>query len=133
MLLLILNCWWLSDMLERHSSSLLEHFRSLKHKGRISSLKSRRQINIFRNDTPIQKAQHTIRYVIFCDGRWISEWIISEILRQDSLRMSHLFSLDLTDTQSLKLVVTDGSLSSTVFDVIRLGQGILVSEKVVTH
>jgi len=47
--------------------------------------------------------------------------------------MSHLFSLDLTDTQSLKLVVTDGSLSSTVFDVIRLGQGILVSEKVVTH
>lgn len=133
MLLLILNCWWLSDMLERHTSCLLEHFRSLKHKGGVSSLESRRQINIFRNDTPIQQTQHSIRYIIFCDGRWISEWIISEILWQDSLRMSHLFPLDLADTQSLKLVVTDCSLSSTVFDVIRLGQGILVSEKVMTY
>jgi len=47
--------------------------------------------------------------------------------------MSNLFPLDLADTQSLKLVVTDGSLSSAVFDVVRLGQGILVSEKVMTH
>jgi hypothetical protein len=76
-----------------------------EHKRGISSLEGGRQIHIFRDDTSVQETEHTIGYVILGDRGRVCKGIVSEVFRQDSLRMSHFLTLDVSDTQPFELIV----------------------------
>ena len=74
------------------------------------TLKCGRQVDVSRDDTSIQERVHTVSDVVLSDRRWVGERVISEVLRQDSLRLEHLLVTALTNTDRYKLLVRDGTL-----------------------
>lgn len=69
----------------------------------ISTFKSRRQINILRYHTPVDKIIHAIANIVLCDGWRICKRVITEVLRQDALRLCCAVALSLPDSKFLEL------------------------------
>ena len=114
--------------LRRSLSSLLCYLRLLIGEGRNTSLESRRQVDVLGNNTPIEQAEHAIFDVILCNRWWLSKRIISEILWQDPLWMEELVGSPAADTKFIKFNVANATLRATVLELIRLRQGVLLSE-----
>lgn len=53
---------------------------SIERKWRTVSLKSWRQVDITRDNAPIEQREHAISDVILSDRRWVRKRVISELL-----------------------------------------------------
>ena len=47
--------------------------------------------------------------------------------------MCNLFAFDVSDSQSLQLIVADSTLCTAVFNIVRLGQVIFISEQIMAY
>lgn len=96
------------------------------------SLKSWRKVNIARYDAPCEQTEHAVINVVFCDWGWVREGVISEVLREDALRLANLLLLAHANAQLFKLNVADATLCAPILEVIRFWQTKLFSDKVVS-
>ena len=104
--------------------------RPVEGERRTVTLKSWRQVYISRDNTSIQKRIHAICDVILSDRRRVSEWIISKLLWQNSLRFLDFLSTSLSNAELLKLYVTDSALSSSILKLIRWRDTKLLSNQI---
>ena len=114
--------WWFFKLLLPNGSSImLERSRS--------PFKSWSQIYIFRNYTSGQQTVHAIFNIILSNRRWLSKWVVSVILWQNSFRLECFVSSSGTDTKFFKLNIADTTLSSTIFENVWLRKSIFIPKK----
>jgi len=66
-----------------------------------ASLKGRSEVNVSWDDSSREQAEHAVVDIVLCDRRWFCEWVISEILREDSLREEDLVGPPCSDSKLL--------------------------------
>ena len=108
------------------------HSGFLKGKGRTISLESRRQIHISRNDSSVEQGEHTVGDVILCDRRWISEGVVSELLRKNAFRLISLLAGTISNAKLLQLDVADTSLTASILELIGRSQTKFCSDEIMT-
>ena len=97
-------------------------------KWRLTSFKSRCQIYVSWNYSSVEKTEHAIVDIIFSDRRWISKWIITEILGKDSLGEKYFVWSSCSNAELFKFNVADSSLTSAIFEKIGLRKHIFLSQ-----
>lgn len=101
--------------------SLLCESGLLMRKWRLTSLESRCQVDVSRDDASIEETVHTVLDIVL--GNWwrIGEWIVSEVLRQDALWLEDFVRPHGADSQFLQLNIADATLRAAVLESIGLG------------
>ena len=92
--------------------------RSIEREGRTITLKSRRQVDVSWDNATIEERVHAVSDVIFGDWRRVSEWVITEVLWQDSFCFENLVLASLADSNFLKLDVCDCALTATIIELV---------------
>ena len=101
--------------------SLLCESGLLMRKWRLTSLESRCQVDVSRDDASIEETVHTVLDIVLGNWRRIGEWIVSEVLRQDALWLEDLVRPHGADSQFLQLNIADATLRAAVLESIGLG------------
>ena len=92
--------------------------RSIERERRTITLKSRRKVDVSWDDAAIEERVHAVSNVVLGDRRRVSEWVIAEVLWQDSLCFEHFVLASLADSNFLKLDVCDCALTATIIELV---------------
>ena len=92
--------------------------RSIEREGRTITLKRGRQVDVSWDNATIEERVHAVSDVVFGDRRRVSEWVIAEVLWQDSLCFEHFVLASLADSNFLKLDVCDCALTAAIIELV---------------